>query len=186
VDSIDEELVRWMQQAGCQMISFGIESANEDILSSINKGIDCKKVIRAINIVKKSRIKSVGYFTLGLPGETKSTAKATIKFALELPLDYASFFTATPYPGTEFCRYMRDKQLLKTDDWRRYDESKCDVYDLPGLTADELQRIVRNAYLRWYFRPAKIMQELKSCFTLVGLRRNISLLTSFLRNIILR
>lgn len=184
VDSIDEELLQWMEQAGCQMISFGIESASEDILSSINKGIDCEKIIRAINLMKKSRIKAVGYFTFGLPGETKASAEATIKFAIELPLDYVSFFTAVPYPGTEFGGYMRDKGLLKTDDWSRYDETQCDVYDLSDFTAKELQRIVKKAYIRWYFRPTKIMRELRNSFTPVGLKRNLCLLTSFLKTII--
>jgi radical SAM superfamily enzyme YgiQ (UPF0313 family) len=140
-------------------------------------------VIRAINLVKKSRIKSVGYFTFGLPGETKATAAATVKYALELPLDYATFFTATPYPGTEFGTYMREEGLLKSNDWSRYDESGCDVYDLPDITADELQKIVKRAYLRWYFRPRKIIQELKNSFTVVGFRRNISLMAAFLKNI---
>lgn len=185
VDSIDEELLQWMEKAGCQMISFGIESANEDILSSVNKDIDRVKVIRTINLIKKSRIKSVGYFTFGLIGETRASAEETIKFALEIPLDYVRFLTAAPYPGTEFSKYMRDKRLLKTDDWSRYDESQCDAYDLPDLTAEELQKIVRKAYMRWYLRPSKIIQELRNSFTLVGLKRDLSLLTLFLKNIII-
>lgn len=183
VDYIDAELLDWMERAGCQMISFGIESGDEKILHNVKKGISREKVLCAINLMKQSPINSLGYFVFGLPGETKTSAEATIRFALELPLDYASFFTAVPYPGTELGDYMRDNGLLKTDDWSRYDEEQCDVYDLPDLTAEELQKIVRKAYMRWYFRPSKVMQELGNSFTLVGLKRNLSLFASFLRNV---
>ena len=179
VDSIDEERLQWMEKAGCQLISFGIESASKKILDNAKKGINREKVICAVNLMKKSPIKSLGYFMFGLPGETKETAKATVQFALELPLDYASFFTATPYPGTEFGDYMRDNALLISDDWSRYDEAQCDVYDLPGLTGKELQKIVKRAYMRWYFRPTKIIQEFKNTLTPVGFKRNLILLTSF-------
>ncbi len=181
VDTIDEERLHWMEKTGCQMISFGIESASKEILHNVKKDITREKVIRAIDLMKKSRIKSLGYFMFGLPGETKESTEETIQFALELPLDYASFFTATPYPGTDYFNYLRDNTLLTTDDWSRYEESQCDVYDLPDLTGKELQRIVKRAYMRWYFRPTKILQELKHTFTLVGFKRNLSLLASFLK-----
>lgn len=183
VDAIDEERLYWMEKTGCQMISFGIESANKEILDNVKKGISREKVIRAINLVKKSRIKSMGYFIFGLQGETKATAEETIRFALELPLDYVRFLTAVPYPGTEFGDYMRNNALIKTDDWSRYEEAACDVYDLPDLTAEQLQEIVRKAHIRWYLRPSKIIRELRNSFTAVGFKRNISLLASFLKMI---
>lgn len=183
VDAIDEERLYWMEKASCQMISFGIESANKKILDNVKKGINREKVIRAVNLVKTSRIKSMGYFILGLQGETKATAEETVRFALELPLDYVRFLTAVPYPGTEFGEYMRDNALIKTDDWSRYEEAGCDVYDLPDLTSEQLQEIVRKAYIRWYLRPSKIIKELRNTFTAAGFKRNISLLASFLKMI---
>ncbi|HEX9014762.1 MAG TPA: radical SAM protein, partial [Chloroflexota bacterium] len=43
VDYVDEEMLRLMGQAGCWMISWGIESGNEEILKRAHKGADPKK-----------------------------------------------------------------------------------------------------------------------------------------------
>jgi len=179
VDTIDEERLEWMERAGCQLVSLGIESASEAILAGAKKGIDREKIMRAVALFTKSRVKSLGYFVFGLPGETRETAEATIRFALELPLDYASFYTAVPFPGTPLAAYLRDNGLIKPADWSRYDDSQCDVYDLPDLTGEELRRLVRRGYLRWYGRPRQIARAIGDAFTPVGLKRNLSLLGSF-------
>ena len=105
---------------------------------------------------------------------------ATIRFSLRLPLDYAGFYTAVPFPGTPFAAYLRDNGLIKPADWSRYDDSQCDVYDLPDLTSRDLRRLVRRAYLRWYGRPRQIARAVADAFTAVGFRRNLSLVGSFL------
>jgi len=102
VDFVDEEMLNLMGRAGCRLISWGIESGNEQILKHARKGAYPDKAERALEWAKKAGIMNWGYFIIGLPGETEETIRQTIDFSKKLPLDIALFHVAAPYPGTPF------------------------------------------------------------------------------------
>ena len=101
VNFAQPEVLKAMKKAGCWQISYGIESGNEQILKNIKKGITLPMVREAIRKTKKAGIASLGFFILGLPGDTEKTMRQTIDFAKELPLNAANFTICTPFPGTE-------------------------------------------------------------------------------------
>ena len=102
VDYVDEELLQLMAKAGCWLISWGIESGNEQILRHAHKGAYPDTAEQALLWAKRASIKNWGYFIIGLPGETEVTIRETIDFSKRLPLDIALFHVAAPYPGTPF------------------------------------------------------------------------------------
>src|SRR5690606_36875431 len=102
VDYVDEEMLNLMAQAGCWLISWGIESGNEAILKHARKGTNPNKAAESLTWARRAGIKNWGYFIIGLPGETEETIRETIDFAKKLPLDIALFHVAAPYPGTPF------------------------------------------------------------------------------------
>ena len=73
VDYVDEEMLTLMGKAGCRLISWGIESANEEVLKRARKGTTHDKVYRALNWSKNAGIMNWGYFIIGLPGETEDS-----------------------------------------------------------------------------------------------------------------
>src|SRR6185503_17938401 len=94
VDYVDEEMLTLMGKAGCRLISWGIESGNEQILKHARKGAYPDKAERALRWAKQAGIMNWGYFIIGLPGETEATIRQTIDFAKKLPLDIALFHVA--------------------------------------------------------------------------------------------
>jgi radical SAM superfamily enzyme YgiQ (UPF0313 family) len=66
VDYVDEEMLRLMGQAGCWLISWGIESANEAILKHARKGYRLEQAVRALRWAKSAGIRNWGYFIIGL------------------------------------------------------------------------------------------------------------------------
>jgi radical SAM superfamily enzyme YgiQ (UPF0313 family) len=102
VDYVDEEMLQLMGKSGCTYISWGIESANEQILKKAAKGYRLEQAPRALKWAHQAGIKNWGYFIIGLPGETEETIQQTIKFSKVLPLDIALFHVAAPCPGTPF------------------------------------------------------------------------------------
>ncbi|MEZ4559120.1 MAG: radical SAM protein [Caldilineaceae bacterium] len=102
VDYVDEEMLSLMGQAGCWLISWGIESAHELILKRARKGYKKEQAFKALTWARAAGIKNWGYFIIGLPGESEESIRDTIDYAKELPLDIALFHIAAPYPGTPF------------------------------------------------------------------------------------
>ncbi|MBS5842948.1 MAG: radical SAM protein [Clostridiales bacterium] len=162
VDTIDSNLATLMRKAGCWLVSLGIESANEVILKNAKKNINLSQIKDAISIFKSVNIKTIGYFVFGLPGETKESIKETIEFSKKAGLDYAYYFHATPFPGTELYEMAQERGWLITQDWKRYAHGKEVIMSYNNISQKELKNAVRYAYRSFYFRPRTILMQMKT------------------------
>jgi radical SAM superfamily enzyme YgiQ (UPF0313 family) len=171
VDFVDEEMLRTMAEAGCLMISWGIESANERILQGVNKGIKPSQVKQALSWSKQAGILNWGYFIIGLPGETEESIQETIAFSKKLPLDIVLFHIAAPYPGTPFFFQVVENNWFRVGtQWEEVDMDQSTVLDYPGLSAERLEYWQRRAFREWALRPGPIWTYLKSANSLGALR----------------
>ncbi len=144
VDTVSEEIMVRMKSAGCNAVSFGIESANPEILKKIKKGITIKQVIAAVKLCTQVGITPYASFILGLPGETPETLKETLGFSRELKkMGLASgFHLLAPFPGTEIREYSRQLGLkILTDDWSQYHANRA-IVETPTVTKEMLNEIV--------------------------------------------
>jgi len=149
VDTVDDEMVRLMKEAGCWLMSFGIESGDQGILDRSKKGITLSQTRQAISTVRKNGIMASGHFIFGLPGETNETARKTIIFANELPLNFAEFYIATPFPGSEL--YETVKGILSlTWDSIGYDKD-------PYGSHLDLRGYKKRGYRSFYLHPTKML-----------------------------
>ena len=162
VDYVDEEMLMLMGKAGCRLISWGIESGNEQILKHARKGAYPDKAERALRWAKQAGIMNWGYFIIGLPGETEATIRQTIDFAKKLPLDIALFHVAAPYPGTPFFfEVVENKWFRPGTRWEQVDMDKGTVLDYPDLSAEKLLYWQKRAFREWAFRPGPAFTYLK-------------------------
>jgi anaerobic magnesium-protoporphyrin IX monomethyl ester cyclase len=162
VDYVDEEMLRLMGKAGNWLISWGIESGNEQILKHARKGAYPDKAERALVWAKKAGIKNWGYFIIGLPGETEETIRDTIEFSKKLPLDIALFHVAAPYPGTPFFfEVVQNGWFRPGTRWEQVDMDKGTVLDYPNLPAERLLYWQKRAWREWAFRPGPIFTYMK-------------------------
>ena len=155
IDSIDEELLYWMKKSGCYLVSFGIESGSDRILESIKKKITVKQIREKLALVNKMGIKAFGFFMYGFPTETRKEIYETYKLSLELYLHGATFSILTPLPGTELYETMKRKGKLKNLDFNTLD-FRTFRNDFSEMSPDELVKLQRKSYLRFYFRPRVI------------------------------
>ena len=89
VDILDEEILQLMSKSGCHALHFGIETKNEKTLKNYNKNLKNINLVKeTIDLCRKHKILTVGYFILGLPGETKKDVENTIKYSVELNVDF--------------------------------------------------------------------------------------------------
>jgi len=162
VDYVDEEMLKLMGQAGCWLISWGIESGNEQILKHARKGAYPDKAERALRWAKTAGIMNWGYFIIGLPGETEETIRQTIDFSKKLPLDIALFHVAAPYPGTPFFFEVVENDWFRPGTrWENVDMDRGTVLDYPGLPAERLLYWQKRAFREWAFRPGPIWTYFK-------------------------
>lgn len=152
---VSEEMTQKLKDAGCYIISLGIESANDKTLEFLKKIYNSAQIKKAIELIKNAKIKIHGFFILGTPTETKREMLNTINFAIGSKIDFAIFALLTPFPGTELY------EMANKRGWWD-DKNKLDYSDLfgqinpilkhPELSNKELIKLHRKAYIKFYLR----------------------------------
>jgi radical SAM superfamily enzyme YgiQ (UPF0313 family) len=120
VDRVDEEMLFSMRKAGCNQISYGVESGSQPILKRIRKGITVEQVDRAVKMSANMGFKRISvYFMVSLPGETMKDIKLTFDLIKRLrnygDSVFASFGYTLIYPGTELEKIAMEEKILPKD-----------------------------------------------------------------------
>ncbi|MFO7568365.1 MAG: radical SAM protein [Smithellaceae bacterium] len=127
VDTINRDMFDAMAAAGCDSISFGMESGSPEVLKRVRKGITLDQAREAVEICRQSGMMAHASFMVGLPGDTKETLEQTDAFARSLDIMFGYHFLA-PFPGTTLCEKVDQYDLeILTRDWSKYDANDAIV-----------------------------------------------------------
>lgn len=164
VDTVNEEMLKLLKQAGCQRIHFGVEAGTEKILKILNKGITLSQAEKAFVLCKKLGIETLGYFMIGSPQETREDVYETMKFARKINPDYVHITILTPYPGTRLYKSALEEQVIKSDYWREFSKNPekgvTTQYWEKELDRKALFELSHKFYKEFYGRPSYIFREL--------------------------
>jgi len=143
----DAEMANAMAKAGCTVVQFGFETADETLRADTGKAFGNEAAEAAVRYCHEAGMRVCGHFVLGLPGQSADEIRASATFARHLDLDYASFNLATARPGT-YLRSWLDGDLSTGGD------ASHGGYEggFTALDTDELQRMRREAIIRFYLR----------------------------------
>ncbi len=123
-DIMTSELAIKMKEAGCYNVSIGIESANNEILTQMNKGTKIEKITSGIKMLKEANIEVMAQYVIGSPGETLETIKESIEYAKNSEADYTNFYTVLPFKGTPQWEYVSNHGTFYTREIHDYHSIK--------------------------------------------------------------
>jgi len=150
------ETMVMMKRAGCRLIVVGFESADNDVLRNMKKGLTFERMREFVKDAKKANIMIHSCFMAGNMGETKETLQKSLKFAKEINADTCQFFPLMVYPGTEVYEWAKSNGYLTTDDYRKWLTEEglhnC-VVSTPELSAKELVNFCDYARRKYYLSP---------------------------------
>jgi radical SAM superfamily enzyme YgiQ (UPF0313 family) len=148
----DPKFVDRLKRSGCWMLALGIETESEETRKDMMKRLESEKIRIALKNMRTSGIKSFGFFILGYPGEDRQALERTIDYAIRLDPDFANFYPAVPYPGTELYNKAKRDGLLASEDWTKMEYS---YYLMKGNGLDEqvVMDAINRAKRRFFLRP---------------------------------
>lgn len=174
--TLDKELIKKMKKSGCYRLVFGIETGSLKTQKFINKTqLNLEKMKDIIKYCNKVGIWTNATFIIGFPYETYEDVKTTINYALDSDLDYAVFYIATPFPGSQLYNIYKNEGLLPLE----FDNPKeikwiaaqqTPMCDTKYFKKEELAVCLKDAHRKFYkSRTYKFMNPIRPLRKLTGM-----------------
>ena len=157
-DLVNEEIVRLMQRAGCIEMRLGLESADDRILTYLQKDTTVAQIRRGLDILRKVGLNYSLQCIFGSPMEDEDTIKKTLDFIKEYRPIFVSFNVLTPLPGSQLFNEVKGKLTL--DLVKSFDMLHT-KYPLGRYSSEDLARIIKRAYSSYYFSFAYLLRLLR-------------------------
>ena len=147
-------------KSGCWMLALGIESESEEIRKDMIKRLERQKIQAAFDNMRDAGIRSFAFFIFGYPGETLETMSRTIDYAIELDPDFANFYPAVPYPGTDLFDKVDTRRPARRAKTGRGWSIGTICCEGNGLDERVVMDAINRAKRRFFMRPAYIARRL--------------------------
>lgn len=169
-DTVEEGILSELYASGFKMISFGIETASEEIMRTINKKETVAETAEAIRKAKKAGLKVKATFIFGLPGDSHRARMDCVGLDRELGLSIVRYNNATPYPGTKLYEIAKaEGRFFKQGLWENFNSVSTLTenpleripfsYVPPGNTENEIRRDLLFAYFASYININRIREN---------------------------
>ncbi len=144
-DNLDEDLLKLMKRSNCSGLYFGLESGSDRMLEAMDKKITVAKIIEVSNMVHSVGIPSFSSVILGLPFDTKEETEETLKLMRKIKTDFYDINSYIPLPGTMLYD-STSEEVKRNIDWRKSAMKSFDNFFLTGMSHDEFNAYVSEAY----------------------------------------
>ena len=124
----NDDFCRALRAAGCVMLKLGIESGDQSVLDSMNKGIDLKTASAALKTINRAGIATYCYFLFGTPQQSEASAVKTLDFAV-LHADCMNYLNLAVF---NLPAGSPETQTLATSDFYEGDLSLYKSFQHPG------------------------------------------------------
>lgn len=144
VDQITKnpELLPMIKEAGCTVMSFGLESADNRILKSMRKNITIEQTENALKKVYEAGIAAEGAFIFGDIEETWETASNTFKWWREHSEYKITLNLITIYPGSYLYKYACANGII--NDKVQFLRNGCPQVNVSKLSDSEYAQLIRE------------------------------------------
>jgi radical SAM superfamily enzyme YgiQ (UPF0313 family) len=146
VDIVTEELISMLADANCVGISYGIESANQDVLDSMKKHITLEQIENALKLTRQYNIAIMGNILFGDKVETYEMANESLNWWLCNSHYGLNLAFITAYPGTALYKYGVDIGRIDKLDFL---EKGCPVVNLSLMSDKEFSKLKRKLELSY-------------------------------------
>jgi len=114
-DLIRPKLCQQLKNAGCTKVIFGVESGSPRIRKIIGRTMKTITIIKAFRECQRNGLKTKALVMLGLPSETESDIKATIRLLRKLNPDEIVGTIFHPFAHTKLYDYCIQKGYIHTN-----------------------------------------------------------------------
>jgi radical SAM superfamily enzyme YgiQ (UPF0313 family) len=154
-----------LKRAGVNWLALGIEAANEKVREDVQKKFDQEHVYKTVDAIHSAGIHIIGNYIFGLPDDTLETMQETLDLALELNCEFANFYCAMAYPGSQLYSLAIQEGWPLPQTWQDYSPYSYETLPLPTkyLTGPEVLHF-RDQAFQTYFKSSSYLDKIQGKF----------------------
>jgi putative oxygen-independent coproporphyrinogen III oxidase len=137
-DTVDLEYLQQLATGGFNRISFGMQSAVDSVLKTLERTHNPANVSKAVAAAKQAGLEVSVDLIYGAPGETLDEWRESLEAALALEPDHISAYALIVEDGTKLARQIKSGQLAEPDE-----DLQADKYELA-------ESMLERAGFGWY------------------------------------
>jgi anaerobic magnesium-protoporphyrin IX monomethyl ester cyclase len=122
VDSVQDEFLDGLKAAGVNWLCLGIESASDHVRDGALKKYGNDDIIDVARRIQGAGINIIGNYIFGLPDDNVPRMQQTLDLALELNCEFANFYSAMAYPGSQLYDSAIAGGLELPDTWQDFSQ----------------------------------------------------------------
>jgi radical SAM superfamily enzyme YgiQ (UPF0313 family) len=156
VDTVRDEFLERLRRAGFRWLAIGIEAANSSVRDGANKSFTDEAIVETCERIRSHGIYVLGNYIFGLPDDTPVRMQQTLDLALEINAEWANFYSAMAYPGSQLYEEAVRNEWPLPARWHDYSQHGYDAFPLPNrhLSSVEILRFRDQAFQTYYRSPA--------------------------------
>lgn len=165
VNTVNETMLSKMKQAGINWVAYGFESGSKKVLNGVNKSYQIDRVDAAVGMTYDAGLYVCANFIFGLPDDDHESMRQTLDLALAINAEWANFYSAMAYPGSELYQQAIKEDWPLPETWQGYSQYAYETLPLPTkyLSGADVLRFRDHAF-QVYFNSPKYLDMITGKF----------------------
>lgn len=179
VDTVKPATLALLRKAGIRWLALGIESGSKYVRDGANKRLKNEDIKSVVQAIQAAGINVIGNFIFGLPDDDLASMQATLDLALGLNCEFANFYSAQAYPGSQLYTEALAKGWALPAAWSGYSQHSedCRPLDTMHVSGATVLRF-RDAAFQTYFTASSYLDMVERKFGLETLE-HVKAMTKF-------
>jgi anaerobic magnesium-protoporphyrin IX monomethyl ester cyclase len=156
IDTVKDDYLEKLKAAGFNWLALGIEAANSSVRDGADKSFDDDEILEVCGKIRSHGIRILANYIFGLPEDTSERMRQTLDLALEINAEFANFYSAMAYPGSQLYRDAVAAGKALPDTWKDFSQHGYASLPLSNdhLSAAEILRFRDEAFQTYFQAPS--------------------------------
>jgi anaerobic magnesium-protoporphyrin IX monomethyl ester cyclase len=164
VDTVKDDFLASLKAAGVNWLCLGIEAANSSVRDGADKKFSDEDILQVCRKIQSHGIRIIANYIFGLPEETHERMQQTLDLALAINAEFANFYSAMAYPGSQLYKDAVAQRLPLPETWKDFSQHGFGTFPLTNgiLSPADILRFRDDAFQTYYrHQPYLDMVEAK-------------------------
>jgi anaerobic magnesium-protoporphyrin IX monomethyl ester cyclase len=156
VDTVKAKQLDKLRRAGVHWLALGIESGSAHVRDGAKKALRSSDILGVVRAIQGAGINVIGNYIFGLPDDDMTSVRQTLDLSLELNCEFANFYAAMAYPGSQlYTMAVRGGWELPSR-WEGYSQHSYETLPLKtdSMSAAEILRFRDLAFQEYFSAPS--------------------------------